>query len=88
MDISDLGWVHQELHNKLRFPIWVITRPETEDYPGKWKARLHVCSPVPAVTNILIVGNSLEEVRSVLPEGLTLIPRFDNDDPVIEETWL
>lgn len=34
------------------------------------------------------VGDTLEQCRETLPEGLFMIPRQPNDDPVIVECWV
>jgi len=71
-----------------RLPMWTIYRPITKDYPGKWLARLFLTMPEEKPTRLLIVGDSLEEVRRKLPPGLAKLSRDENDDPVIEEVWL
>ena len=68
--------------------IWVIyERPR--DYPNSYVVR-----PQAMVDGMLIasqecvVAPTLEAARAALPHGLTMIPRFENDDPAIVETWI
>jgi len=63
-----------------RLPIWV--------FAGQWIARMHLTIPTPEPTNLIIVGENLEDVRTQLPEGLTNIGRQPGDDPVIAEVWI
>lgn len=81
---------HIEMHYKqLEYlPMWTICRPTTKDFPGHWTARMHLSLPNPKATDLLIVGETLDEVRRQLPPGLTSIGRQLNDDPVIEEVWI
>jgi len=71
-----------------RLPMWVVCNPTTTDYPGQWVARMHLTLPEPRPTDLIIVGESLGNVRAQLPEGLTNIGRQPSDDPVIAEVWL
>jgi hypothetical protein len=71
-----------------RVPMWVVYRPTTNDFPGQWVARLHVTLPQPQATHLHVTGPTLESVRAQLPGWLSLLPRQDGDDPVIEEVWL
>jgi hypothetical protein len=71
-----------------RLPMWVVCRPTTDDFPGYWTARMHLCLPEAQVTNLLILGRSLEGVRKQLPPNLSNIGRNAHDDDVIEEVWL
>ncbi len=40
------------------------------------------------LTNELLTGDSLEDLRARLPRGLACFPRADGDDPVIVECWM
>jgi hypothetical protein len=71
-----------------RLPMWVVCNPTTADYPGQWVARMHLTFPTPEPTNLVIVADSLGDVRAQLPEGMTNIGRQDGDDPVIAEVWI
>lgn len=64
--------------------IWVIyERPW--DYPNNFVARAWEFDKP---TEEILLGDSLEEVRQLLPAGLFRMPRAPTDDPVIVETWL
>ena len=39
-------------------------------------------------TKVIVLGDTLAEIRAALPPGLAMIPRWPDDDPVIEETWI
>ena len=81
-DLSDLHWSLRE-----RLPMWVVTGSPS-DYPGQWVARLYLTLPEAGPTNCAIIGDSLDAVRAALPLGLTRLPRYQDDDPVIVEVWL
>jgi len=71
-------------------PMWVICK-NPSDYPGKFTARLHIIDfdtkqSIP--TKEMFVADTLDEARELIPQGLALIPRYPNDDPVIVETWI
>jgi hypothetical protein len=78
------------LHDRLRFrlPIWTIYRPITREYPGHWVARMHIARPTLRPTRFVMTHDTLEELRGVLPPGLTRLARDPNDLPEIEEVWL
>ena len=78
--------LHYRLWNRL--PQWVIYRPTTADYSGRWVARMHVTLPVHRATRFVITHDSLEELRATLPPGLYCIGRDPEDAPVIEEVWI
>lgn len=69
-------------------PMWVVYRPITTEYPGKWVARMWLTLPQNRPTRIVFTGDSLHAVRSLLPHGLILLARNPEDVPEIEETWL
>lgn len=65
-------------------PVWVIyQRPK--DYPRKFVARLW---DLDEPTATVLVADTLEEVRGLLPAGLFRLARLELDDPVIVETWM
>jgi len=80
--------VEQQYALQDQLPMWTIYRPTTKDYNGIWVGRMFLTLPEPHATDLLVAGASLEEVRQQLPPGLINIGRNDEDDPVIEETWL
>lgn len=79
-----------KLHYRLRerLPIWTVYRPGTREYPDSWVARMHVALPEPKVTRFVITHDTLDELRSILPPGLTKLNRSPQDAPEIVETWL
>jgi hypothetical protein len=59
------------------------------DYPDgfvarRWIATTHAVLP----TGEMFVADTLNEIRDLLPPGLTMFPRMEEDDPVILEVWL
>lgn len=68
--------------------LWTIyCRPS--DYPDHYVARK--CAVTAAghkITGDMFVGDTLSEVRALLPPWLTRIPRYESDNPVIVEVWL
>ena len=64
-----------------------------KDYPGKVVVRLWIIridnSGYTIQAGLLIsVSDTLEQARMSLPDGLNLIPRFDEDDSAIAEVWI
>lgn len=64
--------------------IWVIYK-HPKDFPNKYVVR-HWINENP--TKTMYTANTLEEIRKKIPQGLTLLPRFPQDDPKIVEVWL
>lgn len=59
------------------------------DYPGKFVARRMVIRPgTVEMAEVVVVKDTLGEVRASLPRGMYRIPRDSSDDPVIVETWM
>lgn len=81
--LADLQREHEQ-----SLPLWVVFGPGTSDHPGMFLIRLWLTLPKPVMTNCLIRANSLKEIRELLPDGLTRLPRAENDDPNIIETWI
>lgn len=50
--------------------------------------RLHLSLPRPQATLIVVVADTLEQVRDMLPPGLTMLDRHPTDSPEIHEVWL
>ena len=78
------------LHWRLRarLPMWVVYRPVTREYPGRWVARMHVTLPETRPTRFVMTHDSLDELRSLLPPDLARMQRNPLDVPEIEEVWL
>lgn len=68
--------------------MWVIYRPTTCEYPGVWVTRMHVTLPEPKPTRFVMTHDTLEELRTMLPPGVTCLGRQDDDLPEIEEVWV
>jgi len=69
--------------------MWTIYDRPT-DYPCFFVARLSYVGPsgVPFTTPTVLVANGLDELREMLPEGLTCIDRSIDDPAQIVEVWL
>lgn len=68
--------------------MWVVYAYPS-DYPDKVAARLHEAHPSgPKATERLILGDTVDAVRAVLPSGLFRLPRDPRDPPQIVEVWL
>ena len=72
--------------------IWVIYK-HPSDYPNKYVARKWT-KPTDSKkrtllpTEIKLIADSIEEIRSKLPKFLTRFERDISDDPCIVETWM
>jgi len=65
--------------------IWTIY-DNPDDYPGQFVARLFLGEQP---TDSVIVSDDLQTLRNVLRrQALYRLPRQEDDDPVIVETWL
>ena len=72
-------------------PIYVITGPNTKDFPGRFTVRRQqVGRDMTVYIDKEPIGHglTLEEARKLIPEGLSRLNRDPNDDPVIVESWL
>lgn len=59
------------------------------DYPASYVARKWVAIHGTVVpTTEMFVGDSVDEVRALLPPGLIQFPRHPSDDAKIVECWL
>jgi hypothetical protein len=79
---------HARLDRLRRFPIWIVYLPISQDYPGKWVARLHVLRPAPRPSRLVILDDTLSDLRAKLPRGLSCIERRNGDHYTIVEVWL
>jgi hypothetical protein len=68
-------------------PMWTVYESPA-DRPGVFLARLWLVGRDIFHTDRFMIGDTLEEVRSMLPPGLTRLPRQDGDDACIVETWI
>ena len=85
-DAGRFARLHERL--KERVPLWVVYRPITRQYPGKWCARMHVCLPFHRSTRFVVLHDTLAELVDLLPPGLERLDRNAADPPEIEETWI
>lgn len=73
---------------KLTLPIFVVYRGPT-DFPANYVVRLFDGKKP---LRLVAVKNTLDEARAAIQQGppfvFSMIPRFENDDPKIVETWL
>lgn len=62
------------------------------DYPGKFVVRRQTAhgatGEVIADPQALYIGDDYEDAIRALPDGLTNIGRYAQDDPVIYEVWI
>lgn len=78
--------LHHRLRNRL--PMWVVYRPITREYPGRWVARMHVTRPECRPTRFVLAHDTLDDLRDMLPPGLVNLGRRMGDVPEIAEVWL
>ena len=57
-----------------------------KDYPKKHIARLWDINNKP--THYVVVADTLEDVRKLVPKNMTCIPPSEKDDPVIVEVYI
>jgi hypothetical protein len=57
----------------------------TADIPMKYAARLFEFN---RPTNVVVIKDTLEEIRKVIPSNLTRMERQSNDHPTVVEVWL
>ena len=72
------------------FKSWSVCEGPSDFPAGYYVARVHYCtSKGPEPGDSLIASTNLELIRQVFRcYGLTRMNRFNNDDPVILETWI
>ena len=71
--------------------VWAIY-DHPKDYPDQYVARRWVVpreSGDPVPTEEVVMSTDIEVIRFAMrSRGLHLLPRFENDDGAIMETWL
>lgn len=67
-----------------RFPLICIYKHPI-DYPDKYVARLW---DINKPTNIIVLADTIEELRGAIPKGMVRINRNEKDDPCIVEVWI
>jgi hypothetical protein len=66
--------------------MWVITYHPL-DYPSHVAARPHRTIPKAGALPMVLLADTVEEMRERLPAGLTRMTRALADDPCIVEVW-
>lgn len=80
--------LHQQAYQQDRLPIWAVTWNPT-DYPNKAVARPHfVGHGTESAVTAVLVAESLDALRAMIPKDLNRLERAPTDDPVIVEVWL
>lgn len=64
--------------------ISVYKKPK--DYPDKYVARLWDINNKP--TNFVVIADTLERIRNLIPQNMVCIPPSGIDDPIIVEVYL
>lgn len=67
-------------------PMWTIY-DHPADYPGHFVVRCYLVETGRQTTYTVMLADSLDEARSLVPADLYCTPRAPSDDPVIVETW-
>ena len=74
--------------------IWTVTY-NTTDYQGRWVARpamfptsARLSKAEPEALLGVLIADSLDGLREMLPPGLNVLARQEGDEPVIVEVWL
>jgi hypothetical protein len=88
IDRAAANKLHVEIANEGGMLIWVVYKSPW-DYPGKficrpWRPWGSGAGPM----NVHLAADDLQELRGQLPHGVDRMPRNDDDDPVIVETWI
>lgn len=86
--MSDTDRAHYHAERGGYLPQWTVYGPGTSDRPGVHVARMFVCRPEVLPTDQVLEAATLDELRDLLPPGLSRIERFPEDDPNILEVWL
>lgn len=74
--------------NEEHLVIWAIY-DHPKDYPDHYIARKWLVTKEGSKpTEVILADVNLESLRKCLPAGLYCLPRQENDDPVLIETWL
>jgi hypothetical protein len=80
--------LQRQANEQDRLTIWTVTW-NSRDYPNQATARPHLVGPGSHnVVTAVLLAESLDAVRELLPVGLTRMERMPEDDPVIVEVWL
>lgn len=87
--VPDVAYMHK-LYYRLqsRLPMWVVYRPIVKEYPGIWVTRMHLSLPEHRTTRFVMTHDSLDGIRSLMPQTCTMLKRHPSDPIEIEEIWL
>jgi hypothetical protein len=80
-----LDYFNTETLNQCRVALITVYDKTTSDYPNKYIARLF---DVNKPTKFILVKDSLEDLKSLIPDYMHGMNRRSNDDPVILEIYL
>lgn len=84
-DIVIETFVGVKLNTMARVPIIAVYK-FPRDYPDKFVARLWDIGN--RFTKMVVVADTLEQVRKLIPRSMTLLQPSEYDDPVIVETYV
>ena len=79
-----MQFILAELRKWTRMPIIAIYK-HPKDYPDKYVARVF---DIDRPTFLAVTADTLEEIRGCVPEGMHRVPRSQNDDPTVVESWI
>ncbi|MHB8061279.1 MAG: hypothetical protein ACYDG2_01390 [Ruminiclostridium sp.] len=74
-----------KLNTMSNVPIIAVYK-NPKDYSDKFIGRLWDINN--KATNFVVVADTIEKIRELVPQNLTRIPRSEKDDPVIVEVYL
>lgn len=93
-DIEDAAGWHGEMHAAGMIPYWVISDMQVA-YPGMLIARAWTAVAIgngveltPTPYNAVVVAPDLLTLRGLLPGGLLLVDRSDDDPLDVVERWM
>lgn len=88
LTITDAEGIHRNGYAQGFLVMWVVTWNPT-DYPGQAAARPHcIGRGVEHMLSAVLLADSVDALRAMLPQGLTMMARHPDDDPKIMEIWL
>lgn len=80
--------LHEAARSEGSIVIWTVMR-ETSDIPHPFCARAHIVRGNKSlISQSVVIGKTIDEVRAKIPPGLHKIARASDDNAVIVETWL
>jgi len=80
--------LHEAARSEGSLVIWTVMR-ETADIQHPFCARAHIVrGDKSLISHEVLVGQTIDEVRAMIPPGLHKLARAPVDDTVIVETWM